>query len=96
MTWLNVLSNGDLDSTKNSAFGILQHFGMGTWRIRGSWKESPIQGLIFRVPFLKLKMVDVCDVSGVDQWMSFNLNRRLSGQLAVYNFEGGPCLRCAA
>ena len=69
---------------------------MRTWRIRGFWKESPIQGLIFRVPFLKLKMVDICDVSGVDQWMSFNLNRRLSGQLAVYNFEGGPCLRCAA
>ena len=36
-------------------------------------------------------------VSDVDSGGSpFVLNRRLSGQLAVYNFEGGPCLRCAA
>lgn len=30
----------------------LQNFRMGTWRMmRFFWKESPIQGLIFRVPF---------------------------------------------
>ena len=56
------------------------------------WKETPIQGLIF-----KLGKVDVCDVSDVDSGgRPLVLNRRLSGQLAVYNFEGGPCLRCAA
>lgn len=46
----------------------------------------------------KLGKVDVCDVSDVDSHGCpfVVLNRRLSGQLAVYNFEGGPCLRCAA
>ena len=48
MTWLNVLSNGDLDSTKNSAFGILQHFGMGTWRIRGFLEGVSNSGVNFQ------------------------------------------------
>lgn len=54
-------------------------------------------GVEFSGFHFKLGKVDVCDVSDVDSGGSpFVLNRRLSGQLAVYNFEGGPCLRCAA
>ena len=56
-------------------------------RLARIWESLPDNGSGAPVPCL----VGSCRFCPSLMW-----ELRLSGQLAVYNFEGGPCLRCAA
>ena len=102
VTWWNLLVPLDGFGNKKEnplVFGNTAEFEGGNWELE-EWWDFFGRRLQFRAWFsgfhFKFGKVDVC-VSDVDSGGSpFVLNRRLSGQLAVYNFEGGPCLRCAA